>query len=107
MKKHKATSSVTLHPATMLGLTAEQYAIRSHNLELVEKKGDLQICRVAKPVQFKIGEEFYADELPKTMATLVEPTEGDESGEESGKPVSKTKKKDKPAQKAIENDGDQ
>lgn len=92
MKKHKATASVTLYPAARVGLSPEQYLARAHNLELVADEDDVKICRVAKPVQFKRGEEFFADELPKTMATLVEPTDGGESGEESDKPVSKMNK---------------
>ncbi|WP_339869070.1 hypothetical protein [Pseudohongiella nitratireducens] len=92
MKKHKATASVTLYPATMVGLSSSQYQARAHNLELVADEKEVKVCRVARPVQFKRGEEFFADELPKTMATLVEPNESGDSGEESDKPVSKMNK---------------
>ena len=92
MKKHKATASVTLYPATMVGLSSSQYQARAHNLELVADEKEVKVCRVARPVQFKRGEEFFADELPKTMATLVEPNESGDSGEESDKPVSEMTK---------------
>lgn len=72
MKKQKATAAVTIPANSTVGLTAQQYSSRAHNLIKLRQEGEILICELRNPIQFKIGEEFYADELPKSMASLVE-----------------------------------
>lgn len=60
-----------LHPGALLRLSAEQVARREFALE--ERAGR---WLVTKPVGFKAGEEIETDDqLPKTVAHALRPTE--------------------------------
>ncbi len=79
MKQFKANSAVTIHPGSKVGLTIQQFAPRAHNLQRIGDANGIITCNVIKPIQFKIGEVFFAEDLPKSMASQL--TQGAGSGE--------------------------
>lgn len=81
MKQFKADSAVTLHPGSKVGLTIQQFTPRAHNLARLGETNGIVTCNVIRPIQFKIGEVFFTEELPKSMASQVKAEgEGAESG---------------------------
>lgn len=79
MKQFKADSAVTIHPGSKVGLTTQQFTPRAHNLQRIGDANGIITCNVIKPIQFKIGEVFFAEDLPKSMASLLK--QGAGSGE--------------------------
>jgi hypothetical protein len=74
MQQFKASAPIALAANTALGLTAAQYAPRAHNLTKEKIAGlpeDIIGCRAVREVQFKIGEVFWTESLPKNLALRV------------------------------------
>ena len=71
MKEFMMESAVTIPAHTKIGVSLEQFAPRAHNLSKINESNGLITCEVLKPVQFKAGEVIFANDLPKSMASLV------------------------------------
>lgn len=71
--RYRVTSTLSVGPGTLLGLTKEQAVPRAYALAA---KGSGQYLTTL-PVQFKVGEVIgYEGDLPKGQAELVEPVKG-------------------------------
>jgi len=67
--RYTATTTVTLGPGSVLGLSEKQAARRAHLLEPTAREG---VFTAKAAVQFKAGEDFECEEdLPKSMAERV------------------------------------
>ena len=81
MKQYKSDTAVTIPATSKIGVTQAQFTPRAHNLSKLDESADLITCEVIRPVQFKAGEVFFANDHPKWMASLVKTEdEEDESG---------------------------
>ena len=65
--RYQVLQPLTLHPGALLGLTAEQAAVRSFGLERLGAQ-----YLVVKPVGFKAGEVLEIDRLPKAHAHALQ-----------------------------------
>lgn len=65
--RYQVLQPLTLHPGALLGLTAEQAAVRSFGLERLGTQ-----YLVVKPVGFKAGEVLEIDRLPKAHAHALQ-----------------------------------
>lgn len=95
----------------IVGLSQAQAAIRSHNIEEVEKqpKGmakGFTAYSLLHELQFKVGEELYLDEVPKPVNPLVmvvgsDAADKDTKGADDNKPAKKKSKKKAAKKKAA------
>lgn len=88
MKKYTVEGGIArVGLGEVVGLSEEQVAARSHNLERMTTKGKLVTCRAKVPLEFKSGEQISlpADPPKSMMAILV--------AEDDAKPKGKTKPK--------------
>jgi hypothetical protein len=88
MRKFTVIAALTLSAGTIVGLTAAQAKVRAHALKpvQVDKKSGMGEYQVLEPVQFKRGEQIFTDaDLPKQLATYLEPEEATRARERDAK----------------------
>ena len=90
----------------VVGLSETQAAIRSHNIEEVEKqpKGmakGFTAYSLLHELCFKVGEELYLDEVPKPINPLVQVVGSDAAGKDT-KAADDKKAAKKASKKAAE-----
>lgn len=78
MRKYTVLATLAISPGMVLGLTAEQAGLRTHALKplQVDKKAGMGAYEVTSRIEFKRGEEIYAEgELSKHLAAALESAE--------------------------------
>ena len=77
MKKFNVIGGIIeFGPGQLVGLDKDQYELRAHRVDLVEKKGEgFILVKTRDHLQFKAGETIALEGLPKHMVDRLEPVD--------------------------------
>jgi hypothetical protein len=86
MKTYKVDGRLAvIDVGEVVRLTAAQFDARSHNVDLLREQSGTFFVRVRLPLQFKKGEQIGVESVPRELASVLLPIEGDRAPERAGR----------------------